>query len=37
MTAEILQYVGAAWLLVAVGFFGGFVYLRVRSTHENLF
>lgn len=35
--SDVAELLGLAWLLVPGGFFGGWLYLRVRTLHENLF
>lgn len=35
MSADVLEVVGYGWLAVAVGFFGGFVYLRARTFTDH--
>lgn len=37
MSADILEFVGYGWAAVVAGFWGGWLYLRVRTMHENLF
>lgn len=36
-TADIMEFVGFAWTVIPAAFFGGFLYLRSRTLHENLF
>lgn len=37
MSADILEFVGYGWAAIAAGFFGGWLYLRVRTVQEHLY
>jgi hypothetical protein len=37
MTAEILEVFGLGWGFLAAGFWGGYLYLRMRTFVDNVF